>query len=417
MSQDIPLLSTVYQRVETNTNVNEQEEISLEVKSISEESCKDDSGIKSESSSVEKEILTISNSRKRLIHNACACFGAFSSLCCLIYFVIVASVMIRVGTDLQQCFESNANVFKDKHIGDRSINQINLNVVSGLVFVEYEDRPDIYIRVWDNARSLSYVDADTFDSGITVINSTVHIHSIAPSFNLKSCIHAKVEILIPNTYHHTLSINGNVKLGIVKIKGNENKLVGIDINVELGKIDVKGVILSNSLSLISEVGYIKVEDVEARQNAKLQSHTGYIRTHDVKAKNFASSTEFGYSKHKNLNAEVANLDTRFGYQVVDKVSPLNNREVNINLNTEYGKSRVVVDTQNVNFTMGTASGRMKIQYEDAAWACNLDKSTHKLMNGKCIVLNNNDKNLVKLAINTKYGNSKMVLDHVEDDEY
>jgi len=105
-----------------------------------------------------------------------------------------------------------------------------------------------------------------------------------------------------------------------------------------------------------------------------------------------------------------------GYQVVDKVSPLNNREVNIHLNTEYGKSRVVVDTQNVNFTMGTASGRMKIQYEDAAWACNLEKSTHKLMNGKCKVLNNNDKNLVKLAINTKYGNTKMVLDHIEDEE-
>jgi len=292
MSQDIPLLSTVYQKVETNhDDINEQEEISLEIKSISEESYKEEySGVKSESSSVVEKGLYISKSRKRLIHNACACFGAFASICCLIYFVIVASVMIRVGTDLKQCFESNANVFKEKSIGDRSINQINLNVVSGLVYVEYEDRPDIYIRVWDNARSLSYVDADTFDSGITVKNSTVHIHSIAPSFNLKSCIHAKVEILIPNSYHHTLSINGNVKLGIVKIKGNENKLVGIDINVELGKIDVQGVIVSNTLSLISEVGYIRVKDVEARHNAKLQSHTGYIRTHDVKAKNFASST-------------------------------------------------------------------------------------------------------------------------------
>jgi len=38
------------------------------------------------------------------------------------------------------------------------------------------------------------------------------------------------------------------------------------------------------------------------------------------------------------------------------------------------------------------------------------------MNGKCQVLNTNDKNIVKLDMNTKYGSSKMILDHIEDDE-
>jgi len=333
----------------------------------------------------------------------------------LIYFVIVASVMIRVGSDLSSCFDSSANVFKEKAIGDRSIEQINLNVVSGLVYIEYEDRADIYIRLWDNARSLSYVDANTFDSGIIINNSTVHINSIAPAFNLKSCIHSKVEIFIPSSYHHTLSINGKVKLGMVEIKGSQHKLVGIDINVELGTINVEGVIVSDTLSLTTEVGYIKVHNVEVRRNAKLQSHTGYIKTHDVTAKNFESSTQFGCNKHKNLNTEVANLDTRFGFQLVDKVTPFD-KEIKIYMNTEYGKSRVVVDTQNVNFNMNTTKGDMKIKYKDAAWACNLDNSNHKIMNGKCQVLNTNDKNLVKLDMNTKYGDSKMVLDHIEDDE-
>jgi len=330
--------------------------------------------------------------------------------------VIVVSVMIRVGTNLKQCFHSKENVFKESSIVDRNINQINLNVVSGFVYIEFEDRADIFIRVWDNARSRHFVESSTFDSGVAINNTAVFIHSISPAFDLKSCLHAKVEIFIPNSYHHTLSINGNVKVGMVKIEGNGNKLVSIDINVDLGKIYVEGVITSNTLSLTSEVGYIKVQDVDARKDVKIQSHTGIIRTNDLKAKNFASSAQFGCSRHHNLNAEVAKLDTRFGFQFVDRISPLS-ETVDIHMNTEYGKSFIVLDSPNVNFTMETSKGHMAVEYEDEDWVCKVDKSSNVLMNGKCKVISGTkDKSAVKLDMNTKYGSSKLIVDHIEEDE-
>jgi len=352
--------------------------------------------------------------RKRFCRKACACFGVFTSICCLIYFVIVVSVMIRVGTNLKQCFHSKDNVFKESSIVDRHISQINLNIVSGFVSIEFEDRTDIFIRVWDNARSGQFVESNTFDSGVAINNSAVLIHSISPAFNFISCLHAKVEIFIPNSYHHNLSINGNVKVGMVKIEGNGNKLVGIDINVELGKIHVEGVITSNTLSLTSEVGYIKVQDVDARKDAKIQSHTGIIRTNDLKAKNFASSAQFGCSRHHSLKADVAKLDTRFGFQFVDRISPRDN-DVDIHMNTEYGKSFIIIDSANVNFTMGTSKGHMTVEYEDEDWDCKVDKSSPVFMNGKCKDFSNKkDKSTVKIDMNTKYGSSKVIVDHIED---
>jgi len=401
-----------------NVFIGSSSEVSLEVKSEAEvellESQKEESTEKKEECCEKWEKCR--KARKRFCRNACACFGVFTSITMLIYFVIVASVMIRVGTDLKQCLHSKENIYKESSIVDANIKQINLNIVSGFVHVDFEDRPDIFIRVWDNARASSYVLSDTFDSGVAINNSSVLIHSISPAFNFRSCFHAKVEIIIPNSYQHSLSINGNVKLGMVKIEGNGNKLAGIDINVELGKIVVKGVVVSNSLSLTSEIGYIKVKDVDSRKDTKIQSHTGIVRTVDVKAKNFVSSTQFGCSKHYNLNAEVAKLDTRFGFQFVDRISPID-KELDVQVNTEYGKSFVVLDSSNIDFTLGTTKGQMTVEYEDEDWICKVDKSSHILMNGKCNVLSTKkEKNVVKLAVNTKYGSSKVVVDRIEEDD-
>jgi len=273
-----------------------------------------------------------------------------------------------------------------------------------------------FIRVWDNARSSNHVHSDTFDSGVAISNSSVIIHSISPAFNFKSCYHAKVEIVIPNSYQQSLSISGIVKVGMVRIEGNGNKLAGIDINVELGKIHVDGVVVSDSISLTTEIGYIKVNDVDARKDAKIQSHTGIIRTYDLKAKNFASTTKFGCCRHYNLNAEIANLDTRFGFQFVDRVSPLD-KELDVHVITEYGKSFVVLDSSNIDFTLGTSKGHMTVEYEDEDWVCKVDKSSLSAMNGKCNILNNpQDKSIVKLDVNTKYGSSKVVVNNIEEDD-
>jgi len=300
---------------------------------------------------------------------------------------------------------------------DRHINQIQINVVTGFVHVEFEERSDIFIRVWDNSRSRAHVNSDTFDSGVAINNTSIIVHSVTPAFNCHSCHHAKIEIFIPIGYPQELLISGNVKVGMVHINGKQNgknKFVNIDVNVELGKIVVED-LLSNSLSLTSEIGLIEVYDVIA-QNINIQSHTAIIRTYGLSTKNFRTNTRFGCSKHYDLNAEVANLNTRFGFSSVVNPNPLM-KDLDIHMNTEYGKAQIVLDSPSVTFNLGTTKGQMTVEYEDEVWICNVTKSSHSLINGQCNALvPPKSKNLIKLDINTKYGSSNMIVDHIEEDD-
>jgi len=308
-----------------------------------------------------------------------------------------------------QCFLSKENVFKESVIYDQQISEIHFDVVSGFVDISFGNESFIYVKVWDNARSRLHVDQNTFDSGVTINNSKIFIHSITPAFDFNKCIHAQVEIVLPNKYARSISLTGVVKMGMVRIEGdNKNTLDNINVNVELGKVYIADVI-ATSISVSSEIGCIHIQDSIVSQNTKIQTHTGIIKTYVLITKTLQSINQFGYSGHYNLIADSSIMETRFGFTKVSDATSLG-KDYELNLSTEYGNSLVYLHSD-VDFNMGTTKGNLLVEYEDESYTCKLDKSSVSLMNGNCTPKLPFNETLPKAKLNMKthYGGSILIV--------
>jgi len=318
---------------------------------------------------------------------------------------------MKVYKNLNQCFHSKESIYKESTIADKHITQIHFDIIAGRVHIGFHNKSTFDIRVWDMFRSLSLVDPKTFDSGVSLNNSIINIHSVTPAFNFKSCQHAFIEILVPNNYSH-ISLTGTVKMGLIQIQGNGHGISfsNIDIVVDVGAIEIKHV-MSYSLSLAAELGAVKVSDTIVPIGVKLHTRTGIIRTNDLITKSIHSINDFGCSMHHDLVADNARFDTRFGWNSVHRPTSLTSK-FNISMNTEYGRSLILLDSNEVNFTLGTKKGSMVIEYEDDRWNCHLDKQSTASLNGNCSPKKPTKikGSSAKIDINTKFGLSNLIVD-------
>jgi len=410
MSEDIPL-NVVYQRIEEGDEkvsipLDEEKEVSVEVSKGEKSECE------------EKKEKCKKKWRRGCCYRTCACFGMFTALMILINAIIISSLSIRMYMSLNQCFHSKENVLKESQIHDNGVERINIDVISGFVHVKYHQKDEFIVRIWNKARNKGYINEKTFDSGYThIVNNSINIHSITPAFNFKSCEHTSIEVLIPEKYPKLLTISGKVKLGSVLVEGLYQKSVSyVDFTVEIGKIDIHNIV-SKSLSLSTEVGEIKVHDTIISQDTKLQTHTGSIKSFDLFTKTLNSVNQIGCNTHYSLVADNAKVETKFGYSKVYHASSLG-KEIDLNINTEYGRSTIVSHTKNIDFKLGTNKGKLKVVYDDESWTCNIDKSITQL-NGKCnpqTAGKHDEISSAKLGMNTKYGYSKLIIKEQKQDD-
>jgi len=410
MSQEIPL-DVIYKRVD---------EVSVDLeKQVHLSSSHEESSVREEekSSSNEKKRCK----RKHRCRNMCACFGVMTTVWMMFYSMMMLAVMMRLYMNMNQCFHSKENVFKENSIADKNIHHIHLDIVSGFVVVGFHNKSEIEIRVWDKGRSKANVDAKNFDSGVKLNNSTIFIHSITPAFDFRTCQHAEIEIFIPYNYTQKLSLTGLIKLGQFIVQGYDYKssFNNIDVVVELGTIELEHV-FSNSLKLHAEVGGIEISDSIVPETSELSTHIGSIYSNELYTKNLHSVNRFGCNIHQDLTSDIVKVDTKFGYSNVYDVTPLG-KGLDLTMNTEYGRSLIFLDSINVTFNLGTTKGHLVMEYEDGIWLCKVDKYTNVLMDGKCSLLvpTKSVARPVKIDMNTKYGVANLVVDQItseNDDE-
>jgi len=385
MSVEIPL-KVIYERVEEDDK-EDQKEVSIDV---SEESLKCKEKVK----------------KRRCCVNCCACIGMFSCALILIYTILVLSMTSRLYFYMDKCFNSEDNIYQTSLIHSQ-IDRIHFDIVTGFVNVQFHNESFIKIRVWDNARGRSFIEKDTFDSGIVVQNSTIFIHSSTPAFNFRTCVHANVEIFVPYNNTH-LSLSGIVKVGMVHIVGDSFIMNDIDIIVEVGKMEVENII-SNSISLMSDIGYIELKHSVAANSVRLQTHTGFIRTYNIVTKNIHTLNLYGYSLHHSMITDNAKLDTKFGYSVIKNVAPFG-RDLDLSVKTEYGDSKLTMDAQDLQFNLGNTNGHMMLKYE-SRWNCSIDHSSHYTMWGNCTV-DSFSITSAKVEMNNKYGECLLIIKSV-----
>jgi len=324
---------------------------------------------------------------------------------------------MKAYSNLKQCFHSKDNIFKESIIPVNNINRIQFDIVTGSVHIGWTNSTDIQVKVWDKLRSLHVVDKKTIDSGVSIINNSVLlIHSYSPAFNFHTCQHVAVDVLIPYKLAASLSIGGLVKVGKVTIRGDTDitkYLDNIDVIVEVGHIKVVDV-KTNTLTLSSELGAIEVVESVVTQSVKLDVHTGSIRTHDLFTKNIHSVNRIGCSHHYDLVSDKVKIDTKFGFSSVHQASTFG-RELDLDINTEYGKSLFVssLDSHELIFNLSTTKGNVLLEYEDEFWQCAVEKSKNGVMDGKCLSTLK-DKSVIKVGMNTKYGQTTLIADNLKE---
>jgi len=291
-------------------------------------------------------------------------------------------------------------------------------LVTGYVNIKYsDDATTIDVRVLDKYRHKDLVEVKSFSTNLSVDKGIISISSESPAFDFHACQHASIEIVIPKKYRHAISFTGIVKTGFVKFSGEYSVAVGaVDIAVEAGFIKVKH-LNAQSLSLSVELGLIKAREIISVQATKLEVHTGFIKSRDIITKDFQSIVKYGGSRHRDVVADTITANTKWGYTSIVDVSSFNQVQ-NINMNTGYGKSRLLLNNPNLNFTLSNKKGFMLVEYENDDYKCHVEPtSTDVLLGGYCKTVHYLSRvaNKAVISLTTDYGSSALIVDHYESD--
>jgi len=410
MSTDIPL-NVVYQRVEDTI----PQDHAIAIQSVDESSSSSShSKSSSSTSSTSSSNLEEKSERRKLFYKLFTVLAILITIFGIIWFIVTMTVTLKVYTNLKQCFHSKHYAMKEVAIKEQNVHRIDFSVITGKVDVEFYDKPDILIRVYDKYRSEDLVDLSTMTSNILIDKGLVKITSEAPAFNFVSCQHANIEIFIPKKYPKAISFTGFVKTGLVYFSGEHTIPVGsVDIVVEAGYIKVNH-LNTEALSLSTEIGAIKVKDTISAVGMKLTTHTGSIETHEIVTKTLTTETKYGRSVHQGIIADNVNVHTNWGYSTVKNIVSFEKLH-DINVKTSYGEAVIVSDNPHNNFFISSKRGEMIIDYEEDNFDCKIfSNSTKVLLNGKCNILDSKAPiNKAKISVETDYGISKLVVDQFD----
>jgi len=339
----------------------------------------------------------------------CTGVGITLSIVIAIWILVSLIVTVKVVHNVKECvhpknFEMKEIVYKEDYL-----HRIDFSVVTGYVNIGFHDKNHVTIKHFD--RFKKGFDPKTSSSTVKMDKGLITIMSETPAFEFSTCQHVSVEVLIPRKYARPITFTGIVKTGAVFIEGERAIPVGsVDIIVEVGHIDVKH-LNAHAVSLASEVGYIKVKDVLSASGVKLNVHTGSIKSKQIVTKSFNANVKYGLSRHKDLIADVVNVETNWGYSTVNEVTSFEKLQ-NVSVMTTYGKSLLLLNNPHVNFNLSNKKGDLLVDYKDKEYKCNVFfNKTVNVLGGKCSILSGNSpSNQAYITVDTLYGKSEIVLD-------
>jgi len=300
---------------------------------------------------------------------------------------------------------------KETVFSEDNVHRVDFNVITGYVNIGFHDKSHIKIRHFDRFKRGHVFDAKAAHSSVSIQNGIISILSENSAFDYSSCQHASVDILIPRKYSHAISFTGVVKTGAVFIEGERTVPVGaVDIIVEAGYIKADN-LNALALSLSSEIGIIKVKDILSASGVKLNVQTGSIKSKQIVAKTFNANVKYGLSRHKDLTADVVNVETNMGYSSVQDVSSFEKLQ-NVSVKTVYGKSVLLLNNPHVNFSMSNKKGNLLIDYQQNDYICKVFlNKTVNVLGGRCSTLSQKaTENQAYISIDTDYGNSEINMD-------
>jgi len=329
----------------------------------------------------------------------------------VIWFFVTMIVSLKVYHDVKECVHPSLFEMKQTVFTEDNVHRIDFNVISGYVNIGFHDKPHVTIRHFDRFKKGHVFDAKNAHSTVSINNGLISILSENSAFDFSSCQHSTVDVLIPRKYSRPISFTGVVKTGAVFIEGERTIPVGaIDVIVEAGYIKADH-LNALAISLSSEVGIIKVMDTLSASGVKLSVQTGSIKSKQIVTKTFTANVKYGLSSHKDLTADLINVETNMGYSSVKDVSSFEKLQ-NITVKTVYGKSLLLLNNPHIAFSMSNKKGNLLIDYKQEEYKCNVFlNKTVNVLGGRCNNFSQKaTENQAYVSIDTTYGNSEITMD-------
>jgi uncharacterized protein YqhQ len=161
MSSSIPL-DVVYERVNIeeikNTNNNNiNTETNIHVDNLIE-SCSSDYELLNHSVVSTEIDPKEEKETKKLVMNICSWFGIFFSVVSVIGFIISVTLFFSLYVKVNRCFSTDGLKHKELITHNKTIKNIHLNVVSGIVYVDYHESSEIIVKIYEKHRAYSEID-------------------------------------------------------------------------------------------------------------------------------------------------------------------------------------------------------------------------------------------------------------------
>jgi len=338
----------------------------------------------------------------------------------IFFFILFFTFSIRLYTHVHQCIHTNHFDNKTTIFKETDIEKINIRVISGIVDIMFHSESYFEVNVKNKYRNENLIQRRNILSEVTLNQGALNIISETPAFNFNECLHSHITITLPYNYQKIISLHGIIKTGYVRIHGNKTTLLDrVDMVVEVGAIRIDN-LSSKSIALSIDLGCIEVSKSIAIDSTKLLAHTGSIRSHGLVSNVVQAVTKYGGSYHAGLVAENVMVNTKWGYsRIYGAVSSTINH--NIQIKTEYGKSVLALENNNIDFNLENQRGNMLVEYDSDIWDCKSHLETKYgqsmiSMKGKCDILKKEKdfNSPVKVDLDTQYGNSILIVDQIEE---
>jgi len=312
----------VYQKVETKDEENALPE-EYELEELPANSDKKD---KAEASSDEKPKPQDKPNRVRV----CAKFCTMSCCVLLLATVFVFSIIGGViAYRVKHCVFPEITSVHSFSYEPGNIDIISFDIPTGSISVHTCHRAtNVSVKVTTGAKSQSLL--DQIKMNIQEPQKALSVVARSPSFDMRNCHVVHVEVVIPASSSHPISLSASAALGSIRINTNSYSFDKVDLNVELGRIKMKHVdakavtartylggifgkhVKSEGLfSVQTEVGGACLHHVDASKSV-LEVQKGILRVYDLEASSVSAKVNFGFATLQNVFASYLESEMNFG---------------------------------------------------------------------------------------------------------
>jgi len=386
-------LEPVYQKVDTKDPESAPEEIELE-----DLSRKDTPSDAPKDNCKDKCKKARGKRARRCVRCLSVGFCLFMLASIFVSTIVIGVVAHRVRT----CVYPPVNTIKSYTYEPANIDALSFDIPTGSVSVHSCERAtNVSVKVTVGAKTTQLLQDIVVH--VTESQKTLSIAAQAASFDLLHCQIVHVEVVVPATSTHAISLSASAGTGLIRVDAKSYTFSNVDLKVNVGGIKLRH-LDADTLTASASLGGIAARSVKVQQALTVHADVGAMCIHHVDASKTTLDVGKGYLRVRDLDA--SSISTKVGYGLLtlnEFVSPFTYAELS------YGKLWVAPKKDfSGEVAFNTASGRFEVSSHRNTKTppVNVISPKHQTLS---VADSNGKTGVSKINLNTTSGNADLFL--------